>query len=237
MAQINQAVGKLDEARQQVEQALDITEYMRAGVVSGQLRESFFVSAQSRFAFYIDLLMQLHQKYPAEGHNAKALMANERARARGLLDLLAESGADLRRGVSPELIELERSLQRQINSKAAARARLVDDDGAEARASSLDKEISELTSRYREVAAQIRAASPNYAAMTQPQPLSASEIQRQLLDENTVLLEFALGEKQSWLWAVTPQSLDSYSLPPEKEIEAASRNVYDLLTSRQRKKD
>jgi CHAT domain-containing protein len=236
MAQVNQALGKLGEACQQAEQALDIMESVRAGVVSRQLRESFFVSAQSRFAFYIDLLMQLHQKYPAEGHDARALMANERARARGLLDLLAESGADLRRGVSPGLIELERSLQRQINAKAAARANMRDDDGAEARASSLDKEISELTSRYREVAAQIRAASPNYAALTQPQPLSAAEIQRQLLDENTVLLEFALGGKQSWLWAVTPQSLDSYSLPPRKEIDAASRNVYELLISRQPKK-
>ena len=237
MAEVNQALGKLSEARKQVEQALDITESVRAGVVSGQLRESFFVSAQSRFAFYIDLLMQLHQKYPAEGYDAKALMANERARARGLLDLLAESGADLRRGVSPDLIELERSLQRQINAKAAARASSRDDAGAETRDLSLDKEISELTSRYREVAAQIRAASPNYAALTQPHPLSAAEIQRQLLDENTVLLEFALGGKQSWLWAVTPQSLDSYSLPPEKEIEAASRNVYELLISRQPMKD
>src|SRR5262245_35157516 len=65
MAQINQELGKLGEARQQVEQALDIMESVRAGVVNQQLRESFFVSAQSRFALYIDLLMQLHQKYPA----------------------------------------------------------------------------------------------------------------------------------------------------------------------------
>src|SRR5262245_27285696 len=157
MAQINQELGKLGEARQQVEQALDIMESVRAGVVNQQLRESFFVSAQSRFALYIDLLMQLHQKYPAEDYDARALMANERARARGLLDLLAESGADIRQGVSPGLIELERSLQRQINAKAAARASLLDDDGAEAHAASLDREISELTSRYREVAAQIRS--------------------------------------------------------------------------------
>jgi CHAT domain-containing protein len=237
MAEVNQELGKLAEACQQVEQSLDIMESVRADVVSQQLRESFFALAQSRFSLYIDLLMQLHQKYPAEGYDAKALMANERARARGLLDLLAESGADLRRGVPPELIEIERSLQRQINAKAAARAGLLDNDGAEARASSLDKEISELTSRYHEVTARIRAASPNYAALTQAQPVSAADIQRQLLDENTVLLEFALGGKRSWLWAVTRQSLESYSLPPEKEVEAASRNVYELLISRQPKKD
>src|SRR5262249_24743068 len=131
MAGINQSLGKLDEASRQVEQALDITESVRADVVGQQQRESFFILAQSRFALYIDLLMQLHQQSPAEGHDARALMASERARARGLLDLLAESGADLRRGVSPELIELERSLQRQINAKAAERESSLGHLGAE----------------------------------------------------------------------------------------------------------
>lgn len=238
MAQVNQALGMLREACQQAEQDLEIMESVRANVVGHPMRESFFVSAQIGFSLYIDLLMQLHEKHPAEGHNATALRANERARARGLLDLLAEAGADLRQGVPPGLIELERSLQRQINAKAASRASLLDDDDdAEAHASSIDKEISELTSRYHEVEAQIRAASPHYAALTQPQPLSVAEIQQQLLDENTVLLEFALGQKQSWLWAVTPQSLDSYSLPPENEIGAAARKIYELLISRQPKKD
>ncbi len=236
MAQINQALGNLREACAQAEQSLDIMESVRSDVVSQQLRESFFVSAQSRFDLYIDLLMQLHQKYPEEGHDATALRANERASARGLLELLAEAGADLRQGVSPGLLELARSLQQQLNAKAAARAGSLDDTDAEARAESFDKQISELTSRYREVEAQIRAASPRYAALTQPQPLSAEEIQRQLLDENTVLLEFALGRKQSWLWAVTPQSLDSYKLPPEREIGATAHKVYELLTDWRPKK-
>jgi CHAT domain-containing protein len=237
MAHINQALGRLDEARQQAEQALAITESMRIDVVSRQLRESFFSSVQSRFALYIDLLMQLHRKHPAEGYDAAALMANERARARGLLEILAEARADLRQGVSPELLELERSLQQQINAKAAARESLLDDAATEAHAALFDREISELTSRYREVEARIRAASPRYAALTQPQPLSAAEIQRQLLDEKTVLLEFALGGKRSWLWAVTPQSIDSYSLPPGNKIESAARKIYQLLTCRQPKKD
>jgi CHAT domain-containing protein/tetratricopeptide (TPR) repeat protein len=237
MADINQALGRLDEARQQAELALAITESIRMDVASRQLRESFFGSIQSRFALYIDLLMQLHQKHPAEGYDAAALRANERARARGLLEILAEARADLRQGVSPELLELERSLQQQINAKAAARESLLDDQTAGAHAALFDQEISELTSRYREVEARIRVASPRYAALTQPQPLSAAEIQRHLLDEKTVLLEFALGRKRSWLWAVTPQSIDSYSLPPGNKIEAAARNIYQLLTCRQPKKD
>jgi hypothetical protein len=74
-------------------------------------------------------------------------------------------------------------------------------------------------------------ASPRYAALTQPVPLSLKEIQTQLLDENTLLLEYALGEEKSFVWAVTPPSIKSFGLPKQAEIEAAARRVYDLITA------
>ena len=79
---------------------------------------------------------------------------------------------------------------------------------------------------------QIRARSPRYAALTQPQPLGLTEIQQQALDEDTLLLEYALGEKRSYLWLVSQRSIDSYELPPRAEVEAATRRVYELLTVR-----
>ena len=71
-------------------------------------------------------------------------------------------------------------------------------------------------------------------------PLRADEIQRRLLDENTVLLEYALGtagdaeSDRSFLWLVTSTGVESYSLPKRSDIEAASKRVYDLLTARNR---
>src|SRR5262249_53159439 len=52
------------------------------------------------------------------------------------------------------------------------------------------------------------------------------------LDEDTLLLEYALGEKRSYLWLVSQCSIDSYELPPRAELEAATRRVYELLTVR-----
>ncbi|HEX5733443.1 MAG TPA: CHAT domain-containing tetratricopeptide repeat protein [Blastocatellia bacterium] len=235
LAQVNYSLGNLDEAKKELEQALEIQESLRANVINQQLRDTIFSSAQNSFALYIDLLMQLHKKDPAAGHEATALEANERARARSLLELLSESQADIRQGVPGNLLEQERSLQQQINAKAAARTRLLGDKRTEAQGASFEKEIAELTARYREVRVQIRQSSPRYAALTQPQPLTAAGIQ-QLLDDNTVLLEFALGEKQSWLWAVTRASINSYTLPSGSQIEIAARKVYELLTARQPKK-
>jgi CHAT domain-containing protein len=232
IARANYSLGNLLEARKQIEQSLEIGESLRADVARQDLRASFFSSVQSGFDLYVDLLMSLHQRRPAGGYDAGALQASERARARNLLEQLVESNADIRQGVDPQLLERERALQRQLNAKAAARINAFIDKGAEAMATAFDKEIAELTSRYQEVDAQVRASSPRYAALTRPEPLAVPDIQR-LLDQNTVLMEFALGEKRSWLWVVTPGAITSHQLAPRSEIEKATRRVYELLTARQ----
>lgn len=64
-------------------------------------------------------------------------------------------------------------------------------------------------------------------------PLSIKEIQRQLLDDNTILLEFKLGDERSYLWTITRDAVRSYQLPAKAEIETQARRVYELLTARQ----
>src|SRR5262249_25049996 len=72
-----------------------------------------------------------------------------------------------------------------------------------------------------------------YAALTAPQPLSVKEIQQQILDENTILLEYELGPERSYLWTVTRDGILSYRLPSKEIIETQARRVYELLTTRQ----
>src|SRR5262249_4758190 len=79
---------------------------------------------------------------------------------------------------------------------------------------------------------QIRAVSPRYAAITQPQPLCLVDIQKQILDPDTVLLEYALGKEHSYLWAVTTDAAASFELPARKVIEESARRVYELLAAR-----
>lgn len=59
--------------------------------------------------------------------------------------------------------------------------------------------------------------------------LTSREIQRQVVEKGTLLLEYSLGEKRSFLWAVTPQSLESFELPPRKELEKDARSAAFLL--------
>ena len=86
----------LPAARQSMEEALRLTEQNRGATNSAQLRASFFATRQDSYAFYVDLLMRM-------GDTEAALQANERSRARSLLDMLAASGTDIREGVDPKL--------------------------------------------------------------------------------------------------------------------------------------
>jgi hypothetical protein len=83
------------------------------------------------------------------------------------------------------------------------------------------------------VQAEIRERGSRYSAITKAQPLSIQEIQQQVLDGNTLLLEYELGNDSSYLWAMTPDGVQSYRLPPRAEVEAQARRVYQLLIARQ----
>lgn len=224
--------GDLDESRASIEAALDITESLRARVVSPELRATYLAARQNDYEFYIDLLMRLHQNRPSDSLDAVALQASERARARSLLDTLAEARANIRHGVEPALLERERTLQQQLNGKEQYRLRLLNSRQTEEVIKTAHQEVNALLAEYQEVQAQIRTRSPRYAALTQPRPLSLKQIQQELLDQHTVLLEYSLGEERSFLWAVTPSSISSFELPKRAEIEAAARRVHDLLTAR-----
>jgi CHAT domain-containing protein len=62
-----------------------------------------------------------------------------------------------------------------------------------------------------------------------PPLLSLSAIQRQVLDDQTILLEYHLGEERSFLWVVTTESYASFELPSRLKIELLAREVYELL--------
>ena len=233
IARVEQKRGNLTEACQTIEQAVGMIESLRANIAGQELRASYFASRHEFFESYIDILMQMSKQNPAAAFDAAALAVSERARARSLLELLKESGANIRQGVDSSLLEHERSLQQRLAARAAAQASLLNRKHTPEQANALAKEIASITTEYDELGAQIRARSPRYAALTQPQTLTLTEIQQQVLDPDTLLLEYSLGDDASYLFVVSQTSINSYQLTKRAEIEEAARRVRELLTAPQ----
>src|SRR5262249_39532552 len=219
LARVERDLGDLDEARRHIEAALAITETLRVKITGQQLRASYFATTQQGHEFYIDLLMRLHRLRPSEGHDVSALGASERSRARGLLEMLAEARADINEGIDASLLERERSLQKRINASAEYQYRLLNDRHTREQVEAAKRELDSLIDESRQVEAEIRKTSPRYAELKYPQPLGLPEIQR-MLDSETLLLEYSLGEERSHLWAVTSAGIESFELPKRAEIAA-----------------
>jgi CHAT domain-containing protein/tetratricopeptide (TPR) repeat protein len=231
LAKVERDQNQLPEARKHAEEALALVEQVRSHAGAQEDRASYFATQQSMGEFYIDLLMRMHKEDPGAGHDVEAFNAAERARARSLLEMLAEARVDFRRGVDPKLLAKEHELSGLLNSKAQ-RLLTLRGAGTEDKAAALKKEISDLEDQYRQVELEIRKDSPEYAAVTQPQPLTLKEIQGQVLDGDTVLLEYALGEERSYLWLVSTTGLKTYELPKRSEIDRQVREVVELLKAR-----
>jgi CHAT domain-containing protein/Tfp pilus assembly protein PilF len=234
MAQAERDRGDLTEALGKIEAALKIVESLRTKIDEGGLRASYLGATQSYYKFCIDLLMRLHRLDPSKDYAVAAFQTSERSRARALIETLAEARADIRNGVDPELLANERALQKRLESKTDRLIRLLGGKHTEEQAATASREIESLEIEYQRLESQIRAASPRYAALTHPQPLGLAEIQRQALDDDALLLEYALGEERSYLWAVTKTSITGHELPPRKEIEETANRVRGLLTARNR---
>ncbi len=241
MSQAERRLGRAGAALDPVEEAVELIESLRADVIVPDLRSTFLASRQQAFELAVDLRMELHRGAPEAGHAAAALALSERARARTLLDLLGEARADVRQGIDPQLREEERTVAARLAAKARRRIELLGGPpgppatlatlatlGDAARKESSARELRETLAESDRLEAAIRQRNPRYAALLHPEPLSAAAIQ-ELLDPETLLLEYALGAERSFLWAVSPAKVESFELPGRAEVEALARQVYEGL--------
>ena len=213
MARINQGLGHLDVARAQIETALDIVEATRGNVRSQDLRTSYLASKQSYYEFYIDLLMRMHEAQPSGGHDVTAFGASERVRARSLLELLTEARIDVKQGIPLDLKQRENAVHNRVSwiqsQLIQAKSRARPDQSAIA---ALEQEFENVDTERQQVESEIRQKHPRYANLRYPTPLNLKATQ-QLLDEKTVLLEYALGKNSSYLFAISKDGFLTARLP------------------------
>lgn len=221
-----QKLGNLDSALREIKIAIDLTESARTNFSNQQLKTSYFATTNNYYKLYVDLLMQLHEKEPIKGYNAQALYIQELSQARTLVDLLREGQINIREGINSDLIDKEKELIQLVNKNTESLIRLLNKANSPLEdKEKLDKQIQELELELEQVQGKIRQSNPRYAAIKNPKTLKLEEIQKEVLDDDTILLEYSLGKDASYLWAVTNKSINSYKLPSKEEIEKISNQV------------
>jgi CHAT domain-containing protein len=213
-----------------INQAIAVVESIRQQVADPELRTTFFAAQQDIYAFQIDLLLELHSQQPGAGHAAEAFHTSERSRARTLLELLQEARTDIRQGVTPALLEQEQALRDRRTALAKRWKDAYSPGGDRSQLPQLQQDRQQLQQQSQELRQAIRSQSPRYAALTDPEPLTLQQVQQQLLDPDTLLLQFALGKKRSHLFVVSQNDLQVLSLPSAAQIDSLVSALREPLT-------
>ncbi|HJX92307.1 MAG TPA: CHAT domain-containing tetratricopeptide repeat protein [Pyrinomonadaceae bacterium] len=157
---------------------------------------------------------------------AEAFRINEQSRARSLLDLLNETDATISEGVSPELLKRKQeNLDSQQDIADLLTGVNISNEELKKKPTELDAELEKLQLEYEEIENQIRTASPRYASLTSNQPLTLTDVQGKVLDDRTVLLEYALQSDGSYMWAVSKSGTTLYKLPGRTSVEKLATDL------------
>ncbi|HBL31329.1 MAG TPA: hypothetical protein DD490_31265 [Acidobacteria bacterium] len=219
LARTARRAGRLDEAERWWERTQQVAEESRSRLWRPDLRSSYDAARREQTAFLLDLLAERHRRDPRGGHEARAFAAAERAQARSLLDLLAAARHHPRPEELRRLDGLSRRLNERHRALVAAPAGPSED---------LEGDLSSLLEDFRQAEAAV--AGPLRALQGGPPTLSLRRVQEELLDDDTLLLEFFLGEERSHLWAVTSGTVRFVSrLPGRRQIEEAARRTHQRM--------
>lgn len=223
----------LNAAEDYLQQSIEATENIRRVSRSSDLTAAFSATVYERYEKYIECLMRRGEAESSPSFSVRAFQASDLARGRSLAELLRATETNLAPGLDPQLAEQEKSLRQSLRVNEDNKVSLLSKAYRKEELDALEAEQSKLEAAYKQVLETIRTRYPSYAEISLPTVWDLGRIQDQVIaDDQTVLLEYSLGENKSYVWAVTRDHLASYELPARAVINRAAQKVYQLLSAR-----
>ena len=221
-AHIERALGNKDRALEHYQKSINGIESLRSVALNTEEgRAGVLGKSRAVYAEAADLLYETH-------HEGEALEMAERGRARAFLDMLAESRVGVLEDASAEQGNKEAAILGRISG---IQKELWNEKSPEA-AKKREAELATAEAELEAFHVAVRQSDPRYASIHYPEPVRVSEMQSELLDEHTALVEYLLGEKRSLAWVVTRKGIVTVSLPARKVIEDQASAYRKTLTQR-----
>lgn len=230
LAVIENDRGDIGGAIDRLENAIEMIERIRTGFTDKAQRASYFSTVQDSYELYTELLIERFGENKDPNDISKAFEMSERARARSLIDLLADARIDFTRDVDVKLLDEEKDLFNQLDDALRSRINLSVENSRQDEIVQINLLIENLINESETIKSRIARESPRFASLTRGRALLAGEIQ-DLLDNETVLLEYKLGRDRSFLWFVSSDKIKYFELPKRYEIEKNAREFYELIVA------
>ncbi len=233
LARLSRTEGKVDEAIDLIGRSLSLTEALRSDVFHSGLQKSFLERLADRYYLQVNLLTTKFRQTGERSFSDQALQTVERFRARSLLENLALTEAKFFADASPEIVQQEKDTRALLNARSDRLTELLSRDERSDEVDKTGKEIDELKDRLEKIKIGLKQKSPVYSAVKDPPLFDVQQFQKEILDDDSVFLEFSLGEQESYLWLIGKSEITHYTLPSRLSLEAQVTNLLALLQARE----
>lgn len=208
--------GELAAADSLLSEAIGLVESVRARQSGEEIRLGFLAGKKAAYVARVGVLhARATEDLGGNAHIEEAFRVAERARARSLLDVVSARGLDPGDAVAPALRERERRLAARLGAIQTELSRLAAQEAWDAAGiDSLERLHRETARQYRSALDEISARSPAYAALSgHRDPLTVGDVRRRVLAPGQVLIEYLVGDGESFVFLVTPDRLRCERLP------------------------
>jgi CHAT domain-containing protein/Tfp pilus assembly protein PilF len=229
------ALGQPVEARQSFLAAINTVESLRREVAGGeQQQQSFLENRLSPWLGMIDLLL-------SQNETAEALTFAEQSKARVLLDTLQAGRSSLRKSLSPEELKAEEEQRLRLvslNSQLTTEMRR-DKPNAQSLAE-VQTSVAKARLEYEDFETKLYVAHPELKVHRGEAPIiKAEEITALLPDAASAILEYVVGDDQTYLFVITKAAgqveaeVRVYTLPiKRKELVKQTESFRQQLAGR-----
>lgn len=163
-----------------------------------------------------------------------ALEFSEYSRNRSFIELVNEKKlleAEAESQTDKDLLLEKGNLLNTLNYKALHFRDILNTKHSESEQLSVRIEIDSLVKQIGLIESKILTNNPKYNTLRQIKRFSVGDIQKKVLDPESVLLEYFVGKKETYLWLVTTTSVKLCILPNKEQIEEVAIEFFDLSRS------
>jgi CHAT domain-containing protein len=208
--------------------AIRVIDRIRSQINVASYKSSFARNKQKVYESLITLISRL--SISEEPENLKEMFhVIESAKARAFLESLGESKVNIRERLTPELLEQEKKISNQISR---AIRKLTGEELTGDQQKILLQELKRTEDDYSLLMQKIRTEVPEVANMVAPVPCRLEEVQDQILDYKTALIEYFLGEEESYVFLITKKGIELHLLPGREEIWSSLKAYLKVLSAR-----
>jgi CHAT domain-containing protein/Flp pilus assembly protein TadD len=229
LANLNFLEGNFKKATSLIEESIRLTESLYFEFENDNFRKTFRSKTYQRYDLYVKLLMNLHKNSPHQGFDKKAFIVFEKSRTRSMIEALSNVENNGVYNRNSKLFKQKEKIIAQINLKNNQLSEL--SDSSQNEKNRIKNEIETLIFNYEQIKTELKKDGPFYSRINTNRNFNIESFQNEILDENSLLLEFFIGKQESYLWMIGKNSFEVKILPSYKNLKNPINEIIQLISA------